>query len=362
MAILFDFGISQEDPSSEQRILDVKPTDRILSVASGGEVPLSLLSHNENIRICAVDISDDQIKLCRLKLTAAIHLDFPVNGQFLGYADIKEKKRSELYKDNIRRHLPEEDILFWDHNLPYIEDGVVNAGRFEQYIQKMRFVVNLFIGKKNLFRLISSRTLEEQRKVFQEKIATRKSLQLLFKIAFHPAIYKIRGLQEQALIPAGKSTGELFYNKFEKFCTARLASENYFLQYFLTGNCITEKSFPPYLQPANRSRLISNQNGLELKTTSFQNALSEKEKGYYNKIHLSNLGDWMNEEDFSQLLELLRSKCNPGTKLCYRYLQKNHFPETGTVNFPIDSELSAGAQGQDRFPFYGILSVTMQNN
>jgi len=360
MAVLFDFGISQEDASSEQFVLGVKPADRILSVASGGEVPLSLLSLNDNISICAVDLSENQIRLCRFKLMAAIHLDFPLNGQFLGYADMKGKVRSKFFWKYIRPHLSADDTLFWDQNLQHIENGIVNAGRFEQYIQKMRFIVNLFIGKHNLNQLINCKTLEEQKTIFNEKIATRKSLQLLFKLAFHPVIYKNRGLQEQALIHAEKTTGERFYSKFKDFCTSGLASGNYFLQYFLTGNCITKESFPAYLQPGNKNRLINNLNGLKFQTMSFQNALNEKEKGYYNKIHLSNLGDWMSGEDFSQLLDLLRKKCNPETKICYRYLQKNHFPENGSANFSIDKNLSALAQKQDRFPFYGILSITMQ--
>jgi S-adenosylmethionine:diacylglycerol 3-amino-3-carboxypropyl transferase len=358
MAVLFDFGISQEDALSEQLILDVKPNDRILSVASGGEVPLSLLSLNENIRICAVDLSENQIKLCRFKLISAIYLDFPLNGQFLGYANLAGKIRSKFYRKYIRPHLTESDTSFWDQNLQQIENGVVNAGRFEQYISKMRFIIAPFIGRKNLLQLINSKKADEQKMVFNDKIATRKSLQLLFKVAFHPAIYKKRGLQEQALIHAGKSTGERFYSKFEDFCTATPAAENYFLQYFLTGNCINPKSFPAYLQAANKQRLINNLNHLELKTGSFQDALNEKEKGHFNKIHISNLGDWLIEEDFAQVWELIKTKCNPGTHVCYRYLQKNHFQNIAKLDFDIDEELSALAQHTDRFPFYEIISVT----
>lgn len=360
MAILFDFGISQEDAFTEQLVLDIKPSDRILSVASGGEIPLSLISLNDNIRICAVDLSENQIRLCRLKLMAAIHLDFPLNGQFLGYADMKGKIRSKFYQKYIRPHLPETDKYFWDQNLQHIENGIVNAGRFEQYIRKMRLVVNLFIGKHNLNQLINSKTIEEQKTIFNEKIATRKSLQLLFKIAFHPAIYKNRGLQEQALIHAKKTTGERFYDKFEDFCTSGLVAKNYFLQYFLSGNCVTNQSFPPYLQPANKNRLTNSLNSIEFETTSLQDALNDKEKGYYNKIHLSNLGDWMSEEDFTLLLEQLKEKCNPGTRICYRYLQKNHFQKSEMPNFSINKDLSALAQKQDRFPFYGILAITIQ--
>lgn len=358
MAILFDFGISQEDALSEQLILDVKPNDRILSVASGGEVPLSLLSLNENIRICAVDISENQIKLCRLKLISALYLDFPLNGQFLGYAHLAGKIRNQFYGKYIRPHLPESDTIFWDQNLLQIENGVVNAGRFEQYISKMRFIITPFIGKENLLHLINSKNLNEQKMVFNQKIATRKSLQALFRIAFHPAIYKNRGLQEQALIHAGKSTGERFYSKFEDFCTSGLAAENYFLQYFLTGSCLNPKAFPSYLQAENKERLLNNSDKLELKTVSFQDALNEKDTGYFNKIHLSNLGDWMNEEDFAQLWKLLNTKCNPETPICYRYLQKNHLQRAGNLDFCINEELSALARQKDRFPFYEILSIT----
>lgn len=358
MNVIFDFGISQEDSLSEQLVLDIRPADRILSVAGGGEVPLSLLSMNENIRICAVDVSEEQIKLCRFKLLTAIYVDFPLNGHFLGYAKLDEKTRNEIYKKTIRPHLSESDKSFWDKNMVIIEKGVINAGRFEQYINKLRFAITPFIGKKNLMQLIHSRTLEEQQSVFTHKIATRKSLQFLFKFAFHPTVYKNRGLQEQALIHADKSTGERFYSKFEGFCTSGLASENYLLQYYLTGSC-TNESLPPYLQPANKNRLLNNLGRLEFKTISIQNALNEKEKGYYSKIHLSNLGDWLSKPDFYQLLELMKSKCNPETRICYRYLQKNHFYENPMTEFSIDKALSEQTELRDRFPFYGILAITM---
>jgi S-adenosylmethionine:diacylglycerol 3-amino-3-carboxypropyl transferase len=357
MSALFDFGISQEDPLSEQRALDIKSYDRLLMIASGGEVPLSLLSLNENIQIKAVDISENQIKLCRLKLHTALQLDFPINGCFLGYAKLDMVKRKELYREKIRPVLSKEDIAFWDQNVSFIENGIINAGRFEQYIRKMRFVVNLFIGRKNLLQLIESSSLEEQKKIFAEKIASRKSLQLLFKIAFHPAIYKKRGLQEQALIHAGKTTGEQFYSKFQNFCTSGLASNNYFLQYFLTENCSKSESFPEYLQPQNKNRLLNNLNNLELKIISLQDELSVKEKGFFNKVHLSNIGDWLTEEQFFTLLELLKLKCETGTKLCVRYLQKNHFLNSKTQEFVIDKELSSSIEKSDRFPFYTIFSI-----
>jgi S-adenosylmethionine:diacylglycerol 3-amino-3-carboxypropyl transferase len=244
-------------------------------------------------------------------------------------------------------------------NLKYIAQGIINAGRFEQYISKLRFLVYLFVGRKNLHRLIACQNREEQVQIFENHIASRRSLRLLFKIAFHPAIYKKRGLQEQALIHAGKSTGEKFYSRFRDFCTGNPAAENYFLQYFLTGSCITDKSLPIYLQPENKARLLNNLQGFSVVTTSFQEALREGGPGFYNKIHLSNLGDWQSKEQFAEMLALIKTNCSTGTKICSRYLQKNHFTDSNFHGFNMENELSSKLESKDRFPFYTIQVLTM---
>ncbi len=360
MKPIFDFGISQEDPLTERQILQIRAGDRILSVASGGEVALSLLCLDENIRITAVDVSVSQIRLCRLKLLAATFIDFPLNGQFLGYSKMKRKTRSTLFDEKIKPHLRAEEIPFWVQNRRSIENGVVNSGKFEKYIGKMRFFARLLIGKNNLESLISCKSLEEQNQIFKTRIATRKSLQGLFKIAFHPKVYKKRGLQEQALIHASENTGQRFYSRFENFCTGSLASANYFLQYFLSGKCIMEDSYPDYLQPQNKNRLIANLEQLELKTLSFQEAIQEKGKEYFNKIHFSNLGDWMDSKSFAESLELIRIYCTRGTEISYRYLQKDHLPETNTSGFIIDQTVNETIGKKDRFPFYTIYRLTIQ--
>ena len=358
---LFDFGVSQEDPLTEIRILELQPGDTVLSLASAGDVPLSLLSVIENIRIKAVDISETQIKLCRLKLASAIHLECPENGQFLGYSAMDKEIRKELYSNKIRPHLSDDDASFWDQNITAIGNGVINSGRFERYIKKLKAVAALFIGTKNLTALINAGSLEDQKRIFDNKIATRKSLQLLFRIAFHPAIYKKRGLQEQALIHANKTTGERFYSKFRDFCTSNPGSLNYFLQYFLTGSCHSQEALPEFLQKTNSERLRKNAGMIEFETLSVQDAIISGGKGHFNKIHLSNLGDWSDKDQFISLMELIRNNCNPGILICYRYLQKNHFYSFRGEGFISDNESATLAEKSDRFPFYGILKIILNS-
>ena len=357
MAFLVDFGISQEDYRTEEEILQIGEEDHILSLASAGEVPLCILSTRDNIRLTAVDISEKQIYLTKLKFTSALQLDFPLNGRFLGYGKLDAATREVIYRKQIRDHLTAEESAFWDSNLKYLKMGVINAGRFEHYINQLRFLLYVIIGKKNITNLINCHTTDEQTEIFDRKIASRKSLQWLFKIAFHPAIYRKRGLQDQALIHADGTTGERFYAKFRNFCTATPASDNYFLQYFLTGTCKTETAFPPYLKPENKQRLLENLTRFELIHSSFQDELAQKEMGYYNKIHISNLGDWTGETEFEKLIGLLKEQLNPGTRICYRYLQKNYFRDSYGDLFDKDERAVISATTTDRFPFYNLVAL-----
>src|SRR5437588_7063013 len=97
MKPLFDFGISQEDAFSEQRILEVRTGDKILCIASGGEIPLNLLCMNQDILVEAIDISEYQLALCRLKLLSALYIDPSLNTGFLGYSAMAKKIRREIF-------------------------------------------------------------------------------------------------------------------------------------------------------------------------------------------------------------------------------------------------------------------------
>jgi S-adenosylmethionine:diacylglycerol 3-amino-3-carboxypropyl transferase len=325
-------------------------------VASAGEVPLSLLCLQPGAKITAVDISFAQLALCRLKMQAAIALPYPLNGRFLGYAALESKTRREIYFERIHPSLTKKDQDFWLQHFEAIEKGVINSGRFEGYIKRLRKILFIIIGKKNLLQLTACSDTAGQQSVFDKQVAGRKAVKYLFRIAFHPAIYKNRGLSSQGLMHARANTGELFFNKFRNFCTATPAGKNYFLQYFLLGECISEQAFPEYLRENSRRIILANRHNLTFRQATLQDELSAHPAGTFNKIHLSNIGDWMSKQEFYFFVDLLHNTCTHKIKLCYRFLQKNHFEHNYPGNewydiTPVNIEMT------DRFPFYNVLSI-----
>lgn len=351
MKHLFDFGISQEDPLTEFRLLQISKEDRLLCIASGGEIPLSLCSLQPGVTITAVDTSPGQIFLCKLKLLAATTLLFPENAAFLGYSHQSPDKRRETYFDQLRKELSPEEQVFWDKHVPAVEKGVINSGRFEQYIAKLRFIARFIIGRRNLEQLLQCSTLDEQATLFDNQIATRKAVRYLFKIAFHPAVYKNRGLSAKGMIHTQQKMGDIFFNKFRNFCVCTPAADNYFLHYFLAGACISEQVMPEYL--VHSSRLQSVAQNITWKNTSLQAELKESRKGTYNKIHLSNIGDWMTEPEFADLFVLLNNKCVGEQKILYRYLRKNHVATQAGQTGPFTVK-EVHTETTDRFPFYSM--------
>ena len=356
MRHLFDFGVSQEDPLTENSLLQPLPGGRLLCVASGGEIPLTLACLHPGTSITAVDISENQLRLCRLKLQTALALPFPLNASFLGYSRGEGKQRIRIYQDIIRPFLHEGDQAFWDEHLRYISAGVVNTGRFELYLRRPRRLAQWVIGKKNLDRLMNCETKKEQEEVFDRYIARRRLLKWVFAIAFHPRLYRKRGLRSEALRHAGKNTGEKFFDRFRSFCTATPANRNYFFQYFLLGECMVPECIPEYLQPRHHAALLKTGRRIRWKCAGLREELAAEPAGTYSRIHLSNIGDWMEEADFRKLIGQLERSCDGGTRLCYRFLQKNHL-EARDLCGPAWEIHSVPVEHSDRFPFYSVLTM-----
>lgn len=357
MKPIFDFGISQEDASSEETMLQLEQGDKLLCIASGGEVPLNLLCLDKNIKIDAIDISASQLALCRLKLLTALHITAPANAAFLGYSPMKKEERNNIFHSVLLPLLNEEDKEFWLNNIRGIERGVINYGRFELFVKKFRNITGFLIGKKNIRELLTFSSSLQQQYFFDDHIAPRSGVKYLFKIAFHPAVYKKRGLDEQGLIHATINKGDEYFKKFREFCTATKANENYFLHYFLTGNC-TREALPDFLNPVCKTNLEKNTGNITFLKTTATEAIRLAEAGYYNKIHLSNIGDWMTIPDFKTLIELVKTRIAPGGKVSYRYLQINHFENNSLQNLEVNLSYPSTLDLKDRFPFYSLIQLT----
>lgn len=353
---IYNYGISQEDAQSEYKALELGDGDSILCIASAGEMPLNLAAMND-VKIVACDTSINQIRLCKLKHISALRSDRLTAASFLGYMEMDCKSREELFMEKILPELPGEDKEFWVKNIGTIREGAVNSGRFEKYMRKVAGIGRTIAGKKNLYSLFDCNSIEEQKDIFGRKI-NGLVVNSIFRIAFHPWVYKNRGIDPAGLTHSGvRNIGEFFFQRFRSFCCNTLAVKNYFLQYTFFNRVLYPEALPEYLQPENHDRFSGNANKIVYIALPLEKILETEESGTFNKILISNIGDWMSKEAMAGLFRMIRDKTLSGTKIVMRYIHLNHkIPDTVPELIP-DYELGEDIIKTDRYPFYSLVPI-----
>lgn len=359
MEHLFDFGIAQEDALTENKVLDLKPSDRLLCITSAGEVPLNLLAFND-IKITSVDISANQNALLRLKLNAALFLEPMEAAGFLGYMKMNGDLRLKLYKQ-ISGFLIENDRIFWSRNIKSIRNGCINVARFETYIRKFNSIALTIIGKKKLLQLFEIENIEEQKLYFDNKMKT-PVLKKLFNLAFHPKLYKNRGISSQGFVNSNENViAEFFFNRFRDFCCSTPARKNYFLQFTFFNRILFPEALPEFLSESGTKNLKRYHKNLNIQSNSIFSVLENCSVNEYNKFHISNIGDWVSKKEFSDLLHLINDKSDLGGRISSRYIHYLHplSEELQTKVIP-DFQLGNELIKTDRYPFYNIVPFSIR--
>jgi S-adenosylmethionine-diacylglycerol 3-amino-3-carboxypropyl transferase len=356
MNFLYNYGISQEDALTESSALMLEDGDSLLCIASAGEIPLNIASFKK-IRIVAVDISQEQLMLCRIKQIAALNAESTDAASFLGYKDMQKSSRGKLFRDMVIPLLPREDIKFWESHFDAIENGVINSGRFEQFMRKVSAIGRTIVGKKNLYSLFECDSINEQKEVFDSRI-NGIIVKAIFKTAFHPWIYKNRGIDPAGLTHSGsRNIAEFFLNRFRSFCCNTLARKNYYLQYTFFNQVLFNEALPEFLQPGFHDSFCSNVSEIDFRHVSLEGALSGSDQGEFNKIHISNIGDWISKDSMGEIFRLISAKTNPGARIIMRYIHHGHKIPEDVPELVPDEKCGNELSAKDRYPFYSIVPI-----
>ena len=110
------------------------------------------------------------------------------------------------------------------------------------------------------------------------------------------------------------------------------------------------------------NRIRTNHENLEIRTISLQDVLADCNRGDYNKFHLSNIGDWLSTEESEEILRLCMERSSGNTRISSRYIYYKHpIPDDLRHIMFEDDELAAKLAGQDRYPFYQLRPLLINN-
>jgi len=312
------FAQVREDPLLEIDALSPLKNANVVVVSSGGCTAFSLLSAGA-AQVTAVDLNSTQNHLVELKAAALRRLTMPEIMSFFGVARGAPQRRARTYQ-TIRPFLSERAARFWDEHQRLLGRGALTCGVTERFVGIVARVVRLFIhGPARIERLLSARSLDEQRQIFHREWNSRRWRALFslllnrwtFNRAYDPSFFR-------------EVENPSFADHFRRLLEHALCDvpvrTNYFLHQMLLGSYPFQEpgGVPPYLDRTAREILRTGFGDLHLVDGSYRDYLATCPESSVDALAISNICEWLDAAGIDQLFSEIVRVAKPGARFCFR--------------------------------------------
>ncbi len=333
-----------------------RQNDVCLSIASAGDNSFSLLSRSPKL-VVAFDLNPAQIACVEIRKAVFTKLSYPEVLAFLGV--VHSHNRSDTY-EKLRPLLPDAARAFWDANIGAIENGIVHAGKFENYFRVFRTrVLPLIHSKKIVMELLKEKN-EAERKIFYDRIWNNARWRLLFKVFFGRFAMGKLGRDPEFFKYVDDDVASSILCRTEYAFTMLSTNRNPYLMYIMTGN-FSDAALPHYLREKhfgiikkNIGKLITIQGDL----SDCRDAFPRKKFSCFN---LSDIFEYMNMNEFRFCLSEIAAMSANGARLAFWNMMVDRIIPAD-MPFDMDKEISAKLHAQDNAFFYKRFIVAHRKN
>ncbi|MGO8752767.1 MAG: DUF3419 family protein [Thermoguttaceae bacterium] len=287
-----------EDPRLDRIALALKPTDKVLVITSAGCNALDYaLAGAEEVH--TVDVNPRQNALLELKLAGIRNLRY--EDFFAMFGRGRLDRAGKVYTEMLRPSLSPWSQQYWDRWIEFFEAGNSWPFYFRGASGGLARMFNWYIDHVAKLRdwldaILSVRTLEEQRKIYENHIHDRFwSRPVRFAVG-RDALLSMAGVPQ-----AQRRQVELYYAggivQFVHDCVeavfARLPlADNYFWRVYITGQ-YSPDCCPEYLKPENFHRLRDSlADRIHIHTDTVQGFLEKTDVAFSRFVLLDHM-DWM---------------------------------------------------------------------
>jgi S-adenosylmethionine-diacylglycerol 3-amino-3-carboxypropyl transferase len=329
--------------------LDVRPGARCLSIASGGDNTLALLARSPE-RVVAIDSNRSQIACLELRVAAFRSLEHREMLELVG--SVPSGRRHALYL-RCRRSLSADARAFWDARRDAIEGGIAGCGRLERYLATFRNrVLPAIHPRPRVDRLLAGGSAAERERFYAREWDTWR-WRAAFRIFFSRFVMALSGRRREYFRHARGSISEHLLGRTRHACTFLDPAENPYLQWILAG---THRAALPFaLRAASFDAIRANLDRLEWRCTSLDAYLAgEGRDERFDRCNLSDVFEYLGEEDSARLLEALLGASAPRARFAYwNLLVPRRRPECLAGSLRPLAEVSARLHAADKAFFYG---------
>jgi S-adenosylmethionine-diacylglycerol 3-amino-3-carboxypropyl transferase len=345
-----------EDADVLLAALDVQPTDTVVSIASAGDNALALLGAGA-ARVVALDLNPAQLACLALRVAAYRELSHAELLELIGSRP--STRRDALYR-RCRPLLAGETREFWDAHPGAIAGGIGAAGKFEDYFRLFRTrVLPLVHRRATIDALLRGGAREERERFYEERWNTWR-WRLLFKVFFSRFVMGRLGRDPAFFKYVEGSVADRILARTRHALTALDPAANPYLHWILTGT--HGAALPWALRAENFERIRARLDRLEWRLETVEAFLERERAGGAArgvvKFNLSDIFEYMSEENTAAILARLADASAPGGRLAYwNMLAPRRRPASLAHRLRPREELAASLFAQDKAFFYSALVI-----
>lgn len=353
-----------EDPAVDMDAMELNSESRIATIASGGCNALSYLSASPE-SVVALDLNATHIALNKLKKVAAARLDY---AGFRGFIEGTEPDISTTYDVDIAPYLDTDTRSFWSgrdklgrRRIDVLGRNIFRTGLLGRFIGTSHGVARLLgVDPREI---LTSRSIEEQKLFFDERLAPLFERRVLRAILSHPASLFGLGIppaQYRELGAAGPTMAEVVRERLRKLACDFPLDENYFAwQAFNRGyGDAPDAPRPPYLERMTFPLVQANIERLAIEQGSVTDVFERAQPGTFNRFVLLDAQDWMSPDELTRLWRAIDRIAEPGSRVIFRTagtasILPGRIPEDVMARWDYHEERSASLHACDRSAIYG---------
>jgi len=291
--------------------LAIRPGDRCLSVASGGENSLSMLACGPEV-VVAVDIAPAQLALVELKRAAIRTLDHPDALGLVGLAPAADRQR--LYR-GLRGVLPAAAAAYWDTHPDDVAAGVCVRGRFERYLMLFRRVVlPLVHSRREVAGLLAPREPAARRRYFDD-VWNNRRWRALTRVFFSRTVMGRVGRDPSFFRFVEDDVAASISARVKRGLTDGDPAVNPYLHWIVLGRY--HAPLPHAWRAENFDAIRRHLDRLELRQQSVEAALATASDASYDRFNLSDVFEYISEPASERVFDDIARCGRAGGRVAY---------------------------------------------
>lgn len=304
-----------EDADILIEALDVQPTDTVISLASAGDNALALLGAGAG-RVVALDLNPAQLACLELRVAAYRELSHAELLILIGSRPATPADRAAIFA-RCRPRLSSSVQKFWDTQTEAIRQGIGTAGKFENYFRLFRSRIMPLVHRRKTVEALLRGGSPEERVQFYEQHWNTWRWRLLFKVFFSRFVMGRLGRDPAFFKYVEGSVADRIFTRTHHALVMLNPAENPYLHWILTGT--HGDALPWALRAENFEKIRSRLDRLEWHEMPLE-AFLQRDQGRAKRVmkfNLSDIFEYMSEENTAALLKQLADAGAPESRLAY---------------------------------------------